>query len=98
MEERGAYEICCTAWYSLQAGSDLLSKGLPALIQVAQYDVLRDEGVAYGQKLQRAGVPVTVVEYHGMIHDFGLLNALAEIPGTRSAMLQTGAELRRHLK
>ncbi len=82
----------------LQADAALLRKLPPALIQVAQYDVLRDEGVAYGQKLQQAGVPVTVTEYHGMIHDFGLLNALAEVPGTRSAMLQAGAELRRHLK
>jgi acetyl esterase len=41
---------------------------------------------------------VTVVRYNGMIHDFGLLNALRQIPGTRSAMLQASAELKKHLQ
>lgn len=70
----------------------------PTLIQVAEFDVLRDEGIAYGRKLDEAGVDVTTTEYKGMIHDFGLLNPLAHIAGTRSAMVQAGAELRKHLK
>ena len=36
--------------------------------------MLRDEGEAYGRKLDEAGVAVTSVRYNGMIHDFGLLN------------------------
>jgi acetyl esterase/lipase len=70
----------------------------PALIQTAECDVLRDEGQAYGRKLDAAGVDVTVTQYNGMIHDFGLLNALSEIPGTRSAMLQASSELKKHLE
>jgi len=50
----------------------------PALIQVAESDILRDEGEAYGRKLDAAGVTVTTVRYDGMIHDFGLLNGLAK--------------------
>ena len=74
-------------------------RGLPpALIQTAELDVLRDEGEAYGAKLDAAGVAVTTTRYDGMIHDFGLLNALAEVPGTRSAMLQAATELKQHLK
>jgi acetyl esterase/lipase len=69
----------------------------PALIQTAECDVLRDEGEAYGRKLDAAGVEATVTRYNGMIHDFGLLNVLADIPGTRSAMRQAAQELKAHL-
>lgn len=81
----------------LQATAEQL-KGLPpTLIQVAENDILRDEGEAYGRKLDEAGVPVTLVRYNGMIHDFGLLNALAELPATKSAFLQAAAELKKHM-
>ncbi|NRH28965.1 alpha/beta hydrolase [Pseudomonas sp. MS19] len=82
----------------LRANSEQL-KGLPpALIQTAEFDVLRDEGEAYARKLDAAGVDVTATRYNGMIHDFGLLNPLAHISGAQSAMLQAGAELKKHLK
>ena len=73
-------------------------RGLPpALIQVAESDVLRDEGEAYGRKLAEAGVEAATVRHEGMIHDFGLLNGLAREPGT-IAMLELGAAwLRRAL-
>ncbi|MBY4948351.1 alpha/beta hydrolase [Cupriavidus respiraculi] len=74
-------------------------KGLPpALIQVAEKDVLRDEGEAYGRKLDAAGVPVTVVRYNGLIHDYGLLNAVSTVPAVQAAMRQAGNELKVHLK
>jgi len=73
-------------------------KGLPpALIQVAENDILRDEGEAYGRKLDEAGVKVTTVRYNGMIHDFGLLNPLAELPTVRSLFEHAAAELRKYL-
>jgi acetyl esterase/lipase len=81
----------------LQASIEQL-KGLPpALIAVAESDILRDEGEAYGRKLDEAGVPVTVARYNGMIHDFGLLNGLAHLPQVRSLFVQGGAELKKHL-
>lgn len=74
-------------------------KGLPpALIMVAENDVLRDEGEAYGRKLDEAGVPVTTIRYNGVIHDWGLLNGLAEIPQTRVLFMQAAAELKKYLK
>jgi acetyl esterase len=60
----------------------------PALIQTAENDVLRDEGEAYGRKLDEAGVDVISTRYNGQIHDFGLLNALRDIPSTRVALDQ----------
>lgn len=45
-----------------------------------------------------AGVAVTATRYNGTIHDFGLLNPLAHISGAHSAMLQAGAELKKHLQ
>ncbi|MCE0490845.1 alpha/beta hydrolase [Pantoea sp. Mb-10] len=70
----------------------------PTLIQTAELDVLRDEGEAFGRKLDAAGVPVTVTRYNGMIHDFGLLNALSNEPTVRTAIRQASAELREHLQ
>ncbi|HEY9847105.1 MAG TPA: alpha/beta hydrolase [Candidatus Caenarcaniphilales bacterium] len=74
-------------------------KGLPpALIEVGESDILHDECTAYGRKLDEAGVTVTTVRYNGMIHDFGLLNGLAELPETRSLFVQAAAELKKHLQ
>ncbi|QOK94694.1 alpha/beta hydrolase (plasmid) [Ralstonia pseudosolanacearum] len=74
-------------------------KGLPpALVQTAEKDVLRDEGEAYARKLDAAGVNVVATRYNGMIHDFGLLNALSGLPATRAALHQASETLRARLK
>jgi acetyl esterase len=69
----------------------------PALIQVAEADILRDEGEAYGRKLDEAGVVTTTIRYNGMIHDFGLLNPLAHLPQVKSLFVHAAAELKKYL-
>ncbi|WP_255463419.1 alpha/beta hydrolase fold domain-containing protein [Dyadobacter sp. 3J3] len=54
-----------------------MNNGLPpTLIQVAENDVLRDDGETYGRLLEQARLPVTTVRYNGVIHDWGLLNRI----------------------
>lgn len=42
----------------------------PALVYVAEFDPLHDEGVAYAEALQAAGVPVTLAEASGQMHAY----------------------------
>jgi acetyl esterase len=70
-------------------------RGLPeALLITAELDVLRDEGESYARKLQEACVRTTCTRYIGMIHDFVMLNALADTPAARGALGQAVAALR----
>jgi acetyl esterase len=78
----------------LQASLEQLRGLPPALVITGQNDVLRDEGEAYAQKLAEAGVAVTSVRYNGTIHDFVMLNALADTPAARGAIAQASAALR----
>jgi len=81
----------------LQASNERLAGVAPALIQTAEMDVLRDEGEAYARNLDRAGVDVTATRYNGLIHDYGLLNPISQVPGVRSALLHAAAELKKRL-
>lgn len=73
-------------------------RGLPdALIITAESDILRDEGEAYARKLCEANVRVTCSRYLGTIHDFVMLNAIADTPAARGAIAQATNALRESL-
>jgi acetyl esterase len=66
----------------------------PTVIATAQYDPLRDEGIALAEQLDRAGVEVQHVPGPGMIH--GYVGFAAVSPGAsaqRAAVLQRFAAL-----
>jgi acetyl esterase len=69
-----------------------LSGAAPALVVVCEYDPLRDEGVAYAERLREAGVAVGLSEYEGMIH--GFLRMVAVIDRSQAIFDESAAALR----
>ncbi|HEY1461553.1 MAG TPA: alpha/beta hydrolase [Casimicrobiaceae bacterium] len=69
-------------WDAYRAGADAHAAELsplaathlaglaPAVIAVAESDVLRDDGLDYARRLAADGVPVQLIECSGMIHGF----------------------------
>ena len=70
----------------VNAPLQLLSQFPPTLVITAKNDVLRDEGLAFADKLLEAGATITAVCFEGTIHDFVMLNALAKTNATRGAI------------
>ena len=52
----------------------------------------------HGRSISQAGVRVTSIRYNGTIHDFVLLNAIAETPAVRSAISVANTTLRAALQ
>lgn len=50
----------------------------PALVITAEFDPLRDQGAAYAQTLEDAGVAVTYTNYEGMVHAFFQLGPICD--------------------
>jgi acetyl esterase/lipase len=69
----------------------------PALVVVAEADVVRDEGEAYAARLREAGVPVATARYPGITHDFMVLDPLRQTRAARAAIAQATSALREAL-
>ena len=68
----------------------------PAWLGLAECDPLVDEGLAYGDKLRAAGVPVDLEVYHGVVHEFIKMGRV--IPEARQCHADAAAALRRALE
>ena len=68
----------------------------PAVIGVAHHDPLRDEGLAYANKLAATGVDVFAKDYPGMIHTFASLYAIS--PGADHALRELLTEFARRAR
>ncbi|ADJ13851.1 alpha/beta hydrolase [Halalkalicoccus jeotgali] len=66
----------------------------PATVLTAGFDPLRDEGRAYADRLENAGVPVTRLEYPDMIHGFLTMLADPEWDRAREAIDALANDLR----
>lgn len=56
----------------------------PAVVAVAEYDPIRDDGVAYAKTLEKAGTPVILRRLDGLIH--GFIGFTAASPAADAAM------------
>ena len=66
-----------------------LSALAPALVYLAGYDPLYDEGLAYAEALKQAGNEVLLLQEPGMTHDFMRLSGLLEqVPGLQARAAQ----------
>ena len=64
--------------YASPIHADDLSGLPPAFVITAEFDPLRDEGEAYGERLRAAGVATDIARYDGMIHGFFAMTAMFE--------------------
>jgi len=68
----------------------------PALVLVAEFDPLLDEGLAYADRLEQAGVPVERMICEGQIH--GFVRRLDTFDSAVETANELGRAMRRHLQ
>ena len=51
----------------------------PAIVVTAEFDILRDEGMSYAERLASAGVPTVALHYAGAIHGFFWMGGAVDV-------------------
>ena len=67
----------------------------PALIYTAGFDPLQDEGKAYAERLEEAGVEVSYKCFEPLTHSFSMFGGV--LPAAQAAMVEIAGELARRL-
>ncbi len=80
-------------WRASPLRANDLSGTAPALVLTAGYDPLRDEGIAYAQRLEREGVRVIHIHYSDQVHGFMSMGRM--IRAADQAIDQMAAALRK---
>ena len=80
-------------WRASPIKASSLAGVAPAIVVVAECDVLHDDGESYADALRRAGVPVEYREYPGMIH--GFLGMVPVVDDAMNAQRQVWAAFKR---
>ena len=79
----------------LLSSDEMLKKSPPTLVITAEFDPLRDEGEAYAARLAAAGVPTSMVRFHGQIHAFFGMSELLD--DAAAAIALSASYLRKYL-
>ncbi len=79
----------------LLASDEALDAGPPAMVITAGFDPLRDEGVAYADRLTELGVPTSHLHYPDQFHAFFSMSHM--LGDARGAMAAAAQALRDHL-
>ena len=80
-------------WRASPIKAPSLAGVAPAIIVIAECDVLHDDGESYAEALRQAGVAVEYREYPGMIH--GFFGMVPVVDDAMNAQRQVWAAFRR---
>lgn len=79
-------------WRASPLLADSLAGVAPAVVITAEYDPLRDQGVAYAERLRAEGVPVEHANYDGMVHAFFQLGPLVDAAAQAVSQIAAAAK------
>ncbi|MCG8672650.1 MAG: alpha/beta hydrolase [Pseudomonadales bacterium] len=76
----------------IYADEALLAKLPPAILTTAGFDLLRDDGAAYAERLKQAGCDTTYIEFDALAH--GYVTMTGVVPSAKQAILDTAEQIK----